>query len=274
MTKRNAVILGSVFVMGLMIFFPVTLLMNPTYTPLQYLQSKPYIEVGNVVWIVPSSTIIVYLLGMITILIGFKLNKFNDTYKKYWGVSLILWGIGTILAGTSYQGLGYELKCSGEGLCLFTSWFELSYLYITALSITVMGYAVSIKSLNRKHYSKYNRIISIGFIAYSFSLVLGVLLEIRLLVTYEWFLIFFLPYFISFMIINTNNNRVSKNKLDTGLMKVWILMLIVNTLYFAYYYSGIGETLYSKYNIWFSANDVLHVGLIPWMIYIYFIIKK
>ncbi len=258
----------------LMLVFPLDLLLIPKITPLEYLATKQYIELGSIVLLVPSSTVIVYLLGIITIVIGLKLVNFTETYKKYWGVSLILWGIGTILAGTSYQGLGYELKCSNQDYCLYTSWFELSYLYITALSITIMAYAVSLKSMNKKFLSLYTKVTTIGFIIYSISLLSGVLFGIKLLVTYEWFLLFFLSYFVSFMVINFKGNKRVKNKLDKGLMNVWITMLLVNILYFGYFYSGLGETLFNEYNIWFSANDVLHVGLIPWMLYIYIVVKK
>jgi hypothetical protein len=205
--------------------------------------------------------------------IGISLFKLEASYKKYWGTSLILWGIGTVLAGTSYQGLGYELKCSGQVFCLFTSWFELSYLYLTALSITMMAYAVAKKSLNKKYLDTYLMIVNIGFIFYTISLVLGTIFEIYLWITYEWFLIFFLLYFVSFFVINFKNNKKDPNILDKRLVFVWILMMMINVVYFIYFYSGISEILYKNYNIWFSANDVLHIGLIYWMYYIFQTIK-
>lgn len=274
MNKRNLLFFGSAAILILMFVFPVGILLVPTITPFEYLQSKPYIEIGNLILIVPSSTIIVYLLGVITILIGIKLSKISEKYKKYWGISLIIWGIGTILAGTSYQGFGYELKCSNQEYCLFTSWFELSYLFVTALSITFMAYSVSIKSLHHNYLKIYNKIAFIGFLLYTISLLSGVILEIQLFITYEWFLIFFLPYFISFMIINVISNKNQRNTLDKGLINVWILMLLINIGYFIYFLGGLGEFFYETYHVWFSANDVLHVGLIGWMFYIYYVVKK
>ncbi len=212
-------------------------------------------------------------MGAVTIFFGIRLSKLEDTYKKYWGISLILWGIGTVLAGTSYQGLGYMLKCVNQELCLFTSWFELSYLYMTALSITFMGYAVAKKSILEDKLNLYIKIIVIGFIIYVITLVTGVIFEIHLLITYEWFLVFFLPYFVSFMVINIKSNNRTRNDTDKGLINVWLIMLLVNILYFVYFYSGLGEFLFENHSIWFSANDVLHVGLIPWMYYIYKVVK-
>ena len=218
MRNKYSIIVYSFIVFVLMMVFPVGLLLTPSISPIDYLQLKPYIEIGSLILIVPSSTIIVYLLGIITIYLGYRLSRLVETYKKYWGITLILWGIGTVLAGTSYQGLGYMLKCEGQDLCLFTSWFELSYLYITALSITFMAFTVALKSISKEKLFIYTRVTGIGFVIYSVSLVIGVIFEIRLLVTYEWFLLFFLPYFISFMIINVKSNRMNKNDFDKGLI--------------------------------------------------------
>jgi hypothetical protein len=273
MKKKYMILIASIVVLILLFLFPVSLLQIPTLTAIEYLEMKPYIHIANIIIIVPSSTIIVFVLGIITIYIGIKLYKLDETYKKYWGISLILWGIGTLLAGTSYQGLGYELKCSMQTFCLFTSWFELSYLYMTALSITFMAYAVAIKSLSKKYLDTYLVIVYIGFIFYTMSLVLGTIFEIKLWITYEWFLLFFLLYFVSFFVINFKNNKKTPNTFDKKLIFVWMLMLMINVVYFIYFYSGIPEILYDNYNIWFSANDVLHVGLIYWMYYIYKTIK-
>lgn len=274
MKRKILIVIYSLIVLIIMAVIKTDILMDPLMTPVEYLQTKPFIEIGNIIIIVPSSTIIVYLLGIITILIGVKFFRYKEVFKQYWGISLILWGIGTVLAGTSYQGFGYELKCNVDEYCLFTSWFELSYLYMTALSITVMAKAVSTKSLQGRNLTLYNKVTSIGFILYSLSLLLGVVSNTTFLITYEWFLVFFLPYFVSFMLINLLSNRGNSNPVDKGLMNVWIIMLIVNILYFVYFYSGIAESLYENNNIWFSANDVLHIGLIPWMYYIYVVIKK
>ncbi len=115
-----------------------SLLMLPLTTPDQFLSGMPYITFSipgkDIILIQPSSTILVYLLGLIMIAIGvyFLVAKNNQQSRYYWAIGLILWGVSAIVAGTSYQAFGFELKCRGQEHCLFTSNFELVYMLLTA----------------------------------------------------------------------------------------------------------------------------------------------
>ena len=133
------IVVSVVILLLLGIFVPNGILQEPLVTPLEYLSGKPYIELGSIILIVPSSTFFVYALGIIIVLLGVSFLKQKGEVSFWWGISMILWGLGALLAGTSYQGLGYELKCAGETYCTFTSWFELAYLYTTAISIAVLA---------------------------------------------------------------------------------------------------------------------------------------
>ena len=111
-----------------------SLLMLPLMIPDQFLSDMPYSTLSifgkDVILIQPSSTIVVYLLGLIMIAIGFYflVTKKNQQSRYYWAIGLILWGISAIVAGTSYQAYGYELKYRGLEHCLFASNFELAYM--------------------------------------------------------------------------------------------------------------------------------------------------
>lgn len=108
--------------------------MLPLMIPDQFLSDMPYSTLSifgkDVILIQPSSTIVVYLLGLIMIAIGFYflVTKKNQQSRYYWAIGLILWGISAIVAGTSYQAYGYELKYRGLEHCLFASNFELAYM--------------------------------------------------------------------------------------------------------------------------------------------------
>jgi hypothetical protein len=111
-----------------------SLLNQPLTAPNQFLSDMPYNTLSifgkDVILIQPSSTILVYLLGLIMIVFGvyFLVTKKNQQSRYYWAIGLILWGISAIVAGTSYQAYGYELKYRGLEHCLFASNFELAYM--------------------------------------------------------------------------------------------------------------------------------------------------
>lgn len=256
----------------LYIFIPIGILLEPLMSPIEYLASKPSVELFNKwIIIVPSSTVIVYLLGVQIMFLGYYLIKDK---QDLWGISLLFWGIGTILAGTSYQGLGYELKCSGQTYCLFTSWFELAYLFITAISISIMAIAFADRFSSgkvKKYLSGYGKI---AIVVYTLILLLGAIIENQLMISYELFTVFFMPLFVVFFIINVINYKNSRKRLDKTFIILWISFLVVNLAYYVYYFLDFTTKIYEQTGIWFSANDVLHVGLILWFLYFQLRVKK
>ena len=130
------------------------LLMLPLTAPDEFLARMPHVPLRvlrmEFVLIQPSSTFLVYFLGGSMILAGayFLRTRRTQQSRVYWGMGLILWGLGAISAGTSYQALGYELKCRGREACLFTSDFELVYMLLTAYSINFLVASMGYTSLN------------------------------------------------------------------------------------------------------------------------------
>lgn len=273
--KRKTVIYGLIgltVLILLYVFAPKELLMTPLMTPENFLATRPFMELGNG-WIIiePSSSLMVFLLGIQIFVMGLFLLKDNLTL---WGWSLLFWSAGTILAGISYQTFGYELKCSGQVYCLFTSWFELAYLFTTAMSISLMAFAFAQRfTTNRttKYLIGYG---NIALVVYTVILVIGSILNNQILISYELFTVFFMPLFLVFFIINVLNYRTNKNRLDKAFITLWLLFLLVNVAYYVYFFLGYTELLYNNTGIWFSANDVLHVALILWFFYLQLVVKK
>jgi hypothetical protein len=182
---------------------------------------------------------------------------------------MIFWGVGTIFAGTSYQAFGYQLKCVGVEYCNFTDWWEIMYLLITAISIGMLVIAMSHCVANGKTRKAMKMITYISLPLYAVVLTIGSLVPVKFMVTYELFSVFFMPHFVVFFILSIREYRNKKDLMNKRFILTWILFLIVNVAYYVYYWLGISEKLLSSTGIWFNQNDILHVLLLAWMIYIW-----
>ena len=257
-----------------------SLLMQPLTTPDQFLSGMPYITFSipgkDVILIQPSSTILVYLLGLIMIAIGvyFLVSKKDHLSRYYWAIGLILWGISAIVAGTSYQAFGYELKCRGLELCLFTSNFELAYMLLTAYCINFLVAATGYTSTG---FSGRKRLIKFAIIdsaAYSVYMFVGAVIPVKFLISYEGFMAFIGMNFLIMFILNILHYKKHKDKANLKLIYIWIGFLIVNLGYFVFFLGDIGTNLYQNYGIWFNENDALHVLLILWSCFILVLLRK
>jgi hypothetical protein len=98
---------------------------SPAQTPDSWLTIQPFIQLGGVVLVQPSTSAIVYLLGVLTIGAGLYFLRIRNSQhsRLWWGIALLLWGLGALLAGTSYEAFSYQIKCAGHPACLWTSWW-------------------------------------------------------------------------------------------------------------------------------------------------------
>ena len=240
-------------------------------TPTRFLENMPYARFTfgefSFVLIQPSSTFFVYLLGILTILLGilFLKNHMHQKSRVWWGIGMVLWGIGAIVAGSSYQAFGYELKCANRYFCLQTSWVEFLYLGITIFSMNalLMGMVYRMKSLRqRRIVAVYAAISCLG---YTLWLLKGLWLANAFMVSYEALLIFLAPTILLYFLSVQGKSK----GLDKKLRNTWIYFLLLNLAYFAWLYSGISNVLYHDFKIWLNENDILHLLLIVWMFYQY-----
>jgi len=250
---------------------------DPPQTPEAWLQIQPYAEIhfGNqtIIFVQPSTSVIVYLLGILTIGIGFYFLKVRRDQRSrlWWGIALLLWGIGALLAGTSYEAFSYAIKCAGRDACLWTSWWEIAYLLTTVWSIDAMTLAMAWSSLSGKLRNALTLYGLINGVIYLIIVLIGVLVPVRFLISFEFLLVVGFSSFLVFFIINVWRYRKHKLSLDLAYIGAWLWLAVTVAAYFIAYSAGLTQILWAK-GIWFSENDVLHIFLIVWMLYLGFVV--
>ncbi|MBP6473621.1 MAG: hypothetical protein KA773_24485 [Chloroflexi bacterium] len=246
---------------------------QPPQTPAEWLSSQPYtsLTIGRqtIFLMQPTSTLFVYALGLVAMGIGlYAWRRWNrQRARRWWGVALVLWGVGALLAGTSYEGLSYHLKCAGWAVCRWTNGWEVAYLLLSAASINAMMLAQAYACTNgriRRGMLAYGG-VNMGL--YATAVLLGAFVPVKFLVSFEFLILTAAPSIVGFILLNGWRYRQLRLRLDAVLLGTWLSLGMVIGLYFLYYLLGITSRLWAQ-GIWFSENDVLHLGLIAWMVYI------
>lgn len=246
---------------------------SPERTPQNWLQVQPFLEVklgfAEFILVQPSSSILVYLLGILTIGVGLYFFHIRGDHqsRKWWGIALLLWGVGALFAGTSYQAFSYEIKCSGQSLCSWTSWWEIIYLVLSVASINTMlvsGAYSSCEDKNRKVLKSY---AFINLALYSILVFVGVVALNKFLISFELLLIVTAPNILFLFILNGWRYLKYRQRMDFALLITWIWLGVTIAAYFIYLMLGFTDDFW-EHGIWFSENDLLHIGLIGWMVFI------
>ena len=246
----------------------------PEVLSAEWCDKQPCIEIGNVLISQPSSSVIVYLAAFVGLWVGRNLyiTAEGQQSKKWTGISLILGGIGAFLAGTSYQAFGYEIKCAGREVCTWTSWWELGYELVTVIAAAYLLVGVAAMCFS----SAWIRIAKVFgvvlSVAYLLVLILGIATENQFFLSFELMLLFSTPLYVLILIANGIQYAQTKNKHIAKLTITWLLLFSVLIAYYSYLLLGLTDTLWLQ-GIWFSENDVLHVGMILWLLYIQTFLK-
>ncbi len=248
---------------------------DPQLTPENWCEFQPCVTIKlaskDVLLTQPSSTVLVYLLGLLTIGVGlsFWWLRGDQVSRLWWGLSLLLWGIGALLAGTSYQAFGYQIKCAGRETCAWTSWWEVIYLMLQQGSLDALLVAIACsctEGILRTVLLGYALLSAVVYVVLTF---IGGIIPVRSLITFELMLWVSTPPFLILLMLNAWRYYRLGTAMDLALVGAWVLLLFILTAYWLYDKLEITPKLWAKgKGIWFSQNDVLHIGLILWMIYI------
>lgn len=240
-------------------------------TPQEWLNNHWYVRWNDFVLAEPSSTFFVFSLAIVILLLSIRfLRSANHQKSRFWfGLSMLAWSLSTFSAGVSYQILSYELKCAGRSVCLWTTPWEIVYLFLYVVSVKLLVIAVSIccgSDRIRKIFLGYALMMGI---IYSAILMVGMWVPNQFLISFELMVLFLVPSYLLMFVLNLGNYRKTRRLIDIRLIRSWIGMLLITVAYFVFYLSGVSGWLWQR-GIWFNANDVLHLLLIVWALYIRF----
>ena len=241
---------------------------EPPTTPAQWCEQRPCIEVGGTVINEPIGIVLVFGLALMWIGAGvyFLMSRRGQRSRLWFGVALVLGGIGAGLAGISYQLFSYVLKCEGRELCALTSGYEVAYSVTQAWSVSAMVVAVAYACTLGRARSGLMIYAVINAVVYCVVTAIGVLTPSATLLSFSVLMLFALPGVL--IVIALTARHLGEPK-ERAIFTAAILLLLVQVAYYAYWASGLTQTLWDNGNgIYFSDNDVLHIGFILWLAYL------
>jgi hypothetical protein len=95
----------------------------------------------------------------------------------------------------------------------------------------------------------------------------GAFLPIRFLVSFEFLVLATAPSILTFLGLSAWRYRRAGSRMDLALVGTWLWLGLAVGAYDLYLVLDVTQALRTR-GIWFSENDVLHVGPIVWMLFI------
>ena len=236
---------------------------QPPTTPTEWCAQRPCVEVGGITLAEPWSSVLVFALALLWLGVGiyFLVSRRGQRSRTWFGVSLILGGLAAGSAGISYQAFSYELKCAGRDLCALTNGFEIAYSLMQVASMSAMVVAVAYALASERARRAITVYAVLNLIVYVAITVAGVVLPSAFLLSFELLLLFAVPALVVAAVLAI---RRWQEPLARRILWVLVLLVLVQVAYLLYFALGITESLWAS-GIYFSANDVLHVGMLAWL---------
>ena len=100
-------------------------------------------------------------------------------------------------------------------------------------------------------------------------------MPVKSLITFELMVWVSAPIFLIMLALSAWRYHEFGTAMDLALVGAWILLLLTMAAYWLYDKLDITPKLWAKgKGIWLSQNDVLHIGLILWMLYIATVVAR
>jgi hypothetical protein len=129
----------------------------------------------------------------------------------------------------------------------------------------MIAQAYSYATMRLRRYLRLYALLNMSL--YAITVFIGTIVPIKLLISFEMLILFAAPSIVIFMMLNGRNYYKLKQRSDLLLLITWAWLALTIGAYFLYFILDLTRMLWAR-GIWFSENDVLHIGLILWMIYI------
>jgi hypothetical protein len=239
------------------------LVYQPPTTPAEWCAQRPCVEVGSVVVTEPWSSALVFALALLWLGVGiyFLVSRRGQRSRTWFGVSLVLGGLAAGSAGISYQAFSYELKCAGREVCALTNGYEIAYSLMQVASMSAMVVAVAYALATPRAQRAIAIYAVLNLVVYVAVTLAGIFMPSAFLLSFELLLLFAVPALVIAAVLAIRRWQMP---LARRILWVLVLLVLVQVAYLVYFALGITESLWAS-GIYFSANDVLHVGMLAWL---------
>jgi hypothetical protein len=236
---------------------------QPPTTPAEWCAQRPCVEVAGVTLTEPWSSALVFALALLWLGVGiyFLVSRRGQHSRTWFGSSLVLGGLAAGSAGISYQAFSYELKCAGREVCALTNGYEIAYSLLQVASMSAMVVAVAYALATPRARRAISIYAVLNLLVYVAVTVAGMLMPSAFLLSFELLLIFAVPALVIAAVLAIRRWHLP---LARRILWVLVLLVLVQVAYLAYFALGITESLWAS-GTYFSANDVLHVGMLAWL---------
>lgn len=236
----------------------------PPTTPAEWCAQRPCVEVGGVTLAEPWSSALVFALALLWLGVGvyFLVTRQGQRSRTWFGTSLVLGGLAAGSAGISYQALSYELKCAGRDVCALTNGYEIAYSLLQVASMSAMVVAVAYALAGPRTRRAIAVYAVLNLVVYVIVTIIGVMTPSAFLLSFELLLLFAVPALVIAAVLAI---RRWSESVARRILWVLVLLVLVQVAYLVYFSLGITESLWAS-GIYFSANDVLHVGMLAWLV--------
>ncbi len=243
---------------------------DPPTSPEQWCAARPCVHLGGVVLDQPFGTLLVFALAALWVAVGAGIwrSRAGERSRAWLAVALVLGGVGAALAGTSFQAFGYELECAGRPVCVSTNWLEVGYLITQAASVSAMLAAVAHACATGAWRRAILAYAAASAVVYTILAVTGALVPVAALISFDVFVAFAGPALLVVLAVGALRAWRRRDALGRSLVVAALWLVLTFTAYYAWAAAGVTTALWGGgAGFYFSENDVLHVGMISWLVY-------